>query len=174
MKCRSVATIALTGILLTGTGVFGQGGPEPGDEGFRKPAGHHGGPPRGGRGRRGLPPDRVLKHRIGLSDEQLAQVKQLREDFEATMDPLFEQGHALRESLRTELESDSASVETVGNLVISGHDVRNQIQATRQNFRESFEAILTPEQIEKLRGSRERGHRRGFGRRGFGHGPGAF
>ncbi len=174
MRCRTVATIALTGILLTGTGVFGQDGPEPGGEGFRKPAGHHGGPPRGKRGRRGLPPDRVLKHRIGLSDEQLAQVKQLREDFEATMDPLFEQGHALRESLRTELESDSASVETVGNLVISGHDVRNQIQATRQNLRESFEAILTPEQIEKLRGSRERGHRRGFGRRGFGHGPGAF
>ena len=44
MRCRTVATIALTGILLTGTGVFGQDGPEPGGEGFRKPAGHHGAP----------------------------------------------------------------------------------------------------------------------------------
>jgi Spy/CpxP family protein refolding chaperone len=116
----------------------------------------------------------VLKNRIGLSDEQLAQVQQLREDFEATVDPLFEQGHALRESLRTELESDAPSVETVGNLVISGHDVRNQIRATRQNFKESFEVILTPEQLEKLKGSRERRHRRGFGGRGFRRGPGAF
>ena len=174
MKCRTVATIALTGMLLTGSGVFGQDGPEPGGEGFRRPAGHHGGPPRGPRGRRGLPPDRVLKHRIGLSDEQLAQVNQLREDFHATVEPLFEQGHALRDSLRTELESDAPSVDTVGNLVISGHDVRNQIQANRRNFRESFEAILTPEQLEKLKGSRKRGHRRGFGRRGFRGGPGAF
>ncbi len=172
MKYRTVATIALTGLLLTGTRVLGQEGPEPGSEGFMKPAGHHGGPPRGRRGRGGLSSDRVLKNRIGLSDEQLAQVNQLREDFKATVEPLFEQGHALRESLRTELESDAPSVETVGNLVISGHDVRNQVRATRQNFRESFEAILSAEQVEKLKGLKERG--RGFGRRGFHRGPGVF
>ncbi len=174
MKCRTIATMALTGMLLTGSGAFGQNGPEPGSEGFTKPAGHHGGPPRGRRGRRGLPPDRVLKNRIGLSDEQLAQVSQLREDFKATVEPLFEEGHALRESLRSELESDAPSIETVGNLVISGRDVRKQIRATRQSFRESFETILTPEQVEKLKEFKERGHRRGFGRRGFRRGPGAF
>ena len=176
MKCRTVATIALTGMLLTGSGAFGQDGPEPSREGFGRSAGHHGGPPRGRRGRRGLPPNRVLKNRIGLSDEQLTQVNQLREDFKATVEPLLEQGHALRGSLRTELESDAPSVETVGNLVISGRDVRKQIRATRQNFRESFESILTPEQAEKLNEFKERGHRRGrgFGRRGPRHGPEAF
>ena len=183
MKCRTVATIALTGMLLTGSGAFGQDGPEPGREGFGRSAGHHGGPPRGRRGRRGLPPNRVLKNRIGLSDEQLTQVNQLREDFKATVEPLLEQGHALRGSLRTELESDAPSVETVGNLVetvgnlvISGRDARKQIRATRQNFRESFESILTPEQAEKLHEFKEKGHRRGrgFGRRGPRRGPEAF
>ena len=178
MKCRTVATIALTGVLLTGTGVFGQEGPEPGSEGFMKPAGHHGGSRGGRRGRGGLPPDRMLRNRIGLSEEQLAHVNQLREDFKAIVEPLFEEGHAIRESLRTELESEAPFAETVGNLVIAGRDVRKQIRANHQNLRESFESILTPEQAEKMDEFKERRGRHGFGRghgrRGPPRGPGIF
>ena len=170
MNRRTIATIALTGMLLAGTGTFAQRGPGPGGEGFMKPGGHHGAPGGGRRGgrREVLPPDRFLKNRIGLSEEQLAQVGQLREDFKATVEPLREQGRAMRKSLRTELESDTPSAETAGHLVISGRDVRDQIRAARENVRESFRALLTPEQVEQLEEFRQRGPRRGFGRGGRG------
>ncbi|MCZ6485154.1 MAG: hypothetical protein O6826_05600, partial [Acidobacteria bacterium] len=40
----------------------------------------------------------------------------------------------------------------VGVLVISGRDVTNEIRTSQQDFRETFQAILTSEQLESLKG----------------------
>ena len=65
------------------------------------------------------------------------------------------------------MDQAEPSAVRVGDLVIAGRDLWEQIAQANQFFRESFEAILTPEQIEKLQRFRER---RG-GRRGFRRGP---
>ena len=115
--------VLLTGILLTGSALAN--------------------PHRGEDGDRPLLPDRVLD-RIGLTEDQIAEVQRLREDHKATMGPLWQQGEEIRIDLQ---------------------DLRQQIQESRHSLREAFEALLTPEQLEQIQEFRERrGERESFRR----------
>lgn len=118
-----------------------------------------------GRGHRafgwgGLPPDRALK-RLGLSEEQKTEVKKLRDSHKATVSALREKGAGVRSKLQEQLGMEESSSAKVGELVIEGREVRQQIREARQSMRKSFAAVLTPEQREKIREGRGRGARRG-------------
>ena len=122
-----------------------------------------------GRGRKarrgsGLPSNRALR-RLGLTEEQKAEVKKLRESHRATMASFREKATGIRTRLREQLEMEESSPAKVGELVIEGRDVRQQIRKARESVRESFTAMLTEEQreqIEKFRDRRGRpGARRG-------------
>ena len=112
---------------------------------------------RGHRARRGLalPPNRALR-RLGLTEEQMAEVKKLRESHKATMSSLREKGAGIRTQLREELKQEESSPAKVGELVIQGRDLRQQIRKARESARESFTAVLTEEQQEKLEKFRDR------------------
>ena len=125
---------------------------------------------RGRRGRRSpaVPPDRALK-RLGLTGEQMAEVKKLRESHRTTMASLREKGAGLRTQLREQLKMEESSPAKVGELVIEGHDLRQQIRKAQESARESFSALLTPEQMVQIEKFRERRGRPGARR---GHRPG--
>ena len=107
-----------------------------------------------------LPPDRALK-RLGLTEEQMAEVKKLRESHRATMAPLREKGAVLRTQLREQLKMEESSPAKVGELVIEGRDVRQQIRKARESVRESFSALLTAEQLKQIEKFRDRRGRPG-------------
>ena len=112
-------------------------------------------------GRSGLPAERALK-RLGLTEKQMAEVKKLRESHIATMSSLREKGAGIRTQLREQMGKEDSSSAKVGELVIEGRKVRQQIRQARQSMRESFATLLTAEQKEKLQKGRGRGARRGF------------
>ena len=123
---------------------------------------------RGARRRAALPPDRALK-RLGLTEEQMAEVKKLRESHKAAMASLREKGAGIRTQLREQLEMEESSPAKVGELVIEGRDVRQQIRKAQESARESFSALLTPEQLKQIEKFRDRRGRPGARR---GHRPG--
>jgi len=122
---------------------------------------------RGARRGSALPPKRALK-RLGLTEEQMAEVKKLRENHRATMASLREKGAGVRSQLQEQLEMEESSPAQVGELVINGRDVRQQMRKARESVRESFSAVLTEEQKEKIEKFRDRRGRWGGPRR---HGP---
>ena len=125
---------------------------------------------RGHRARRRpvLPPDRALE-RLGLTEEQMAEVEKLRESHKATLSSLREKGAGIRTQLREQLEMEESSPAKVGELVIEGRDLRQQIRQAQESARESFSALLTPEQLKQIEKFRERRGRPGARR---GHRPG--
>ena len=107
-----------------------------------------------------LPPDRALK-RLGLTEKQRAEVEKLRESHKGTMDSLRKQGAGIRTQLHEERGQEESSSGKVSVLVIEGRDDRRQIRQAQQSVRESFAALLTAEQREKLQEGRGRRGRRG-------------
>ena len=107
----------------------------------------------------GLPPDRALK-RLGLTEEQMAEVKKLRESHTAAMSSLRRKGDGIRTQLREKLGTEESSAAQVGELVKEGHDLRQQIRKARQSARKSFSDLLTAEQREKIQRGHERRARR--------------
>ena len=76
-----------------------------------------------------------------------------------------------RLALKELLGSEAASAEEVGQLVLDGHALKQDIQASRAELKEELGAVLTVEQLERYEAFQaaagERG-RRGPGRRGAG------
>ena len=111
--------------------------------------------PQGSRGRTGrslIPPQRVVEEIPEITVDQLGDIDLLREEAMATMEFLMEQQRQFRQDLRTQLDSEAPDPFEVGVLVISGRDVTNEIRTSQQDFRETFQAILTSEQLESLKG----------------------
>ncbi len=110
--------------------------------------------PQGSRGRTGrslIPPQRVVEEIPGITADPLGDIDLLREEAKTTMEFLLEQQRAFRQDLRTHLDSEAPDPFEVGVLVISGQDVAKEIRTSQQDFRETFQAILTSEQLESLK-----------------------
>lgn len=111
--------------------------------------------PQGSRGRTGrslIPPQRVVEAIPEITVDQLGDIDLLREEAKTTMEFLMDQQRQFRQDLRTQLDSEAPDPFEVGVLVISGRDVTNEIRTSQQDFRETFQAILTSEQLESLKG----------------------
>ena len=111
--------------------------------------------PQGSRGRTGrslIPPQRVVEEIPGITVDQLGDIDVLREEAKTTMEFLMELQRQFRQDIRTQLESEAPDPFEIGLLVISGRDVTSEIRTSQQDFRETFQAILTSEQLESLKG----------------------
>ena len=120
----------------------------------------------GPRGEKSFLPQRLLENLPGMTEEQLGQISVLGEESKATVGSFREERKNLHNLLETELQSGNPDPTTVGQLVISQHDLDKQRRSTQEDFRETFQSMLTLEQqeaLEEMRNSR-RGGRRGPGR----------
>ena len=110
---------------------------------------------------------RFLENLPGMTEEQLSQISALGEEFKATSGFLREERKNLHDQLEAALQSANPDAITVGQLVISQRDLREQRRSAQEDFRATFQSLLTLEQqeaLEEMRNSRRRG-RRGLGRR---------
>ena len=122
----------------------------------------------GPRGERSpLTRQRFLENLPGMTEEQLSQISALGEEFKATSGFLREERKNLHDQLEAALQSANPDAITVGQLVIFQRDLREQRRSAQEDFRATFQSLLTLEQqeaLEEMRNSRRRG-RRGLGRR---------
>ncbi|HSR66329.1 MAG TPA: Spy/CpxP family protein refolding chaperone [Acidobacteriota bacterium] len=132
-----------------GGGFFAEGGPQMGRARHRA---HHLG--------------RLIRA-LDLSEEQQEQARAIREQARDQSQAVREEQRALRDELRTALDGESPSAEAVGAIVISLHQNRRQLRAIREQAWTDFQALLTPEQLERFEQFRENRRDRGpRGRRG--------
>ncbi len=122
----------------------------------------------GPRGERSpLTRQRFLENLPGMTEEQLSQISALGEEFKATSGFLREERKNLHDQLEAALQSANPDAITVGQLVISQRYLNEQRRSAQEDFRATFQSLLTLEQqeaLKEMRNSRRRG-RRGLGRR---------
>ncbi len=128
--------------------------------------------PGGPRGPHGMGPDRVAEF-LDLSDEQKASWEQMRDEFHASVEPLFEQQRASAEKLRQALEVAQPDALAVGKLVVSMHQQRKQTEALHEALQQRLRGTLTPDQQVKFDAAQALRPQHGpGGPGGMGFGPG--
>lgn len=125
----------------------------------------------GHRGHDGLGLDRA-EHRLDRMTELLDLSGTQREQMGAIFEDARQQRRTERDDIRAQREqldsllgSDAPDATEVGQLVIAMHERRQELRAEHERIREQMEALLTPEQLEKLEvidefRSQRREHRR--------------
>ncbi len=88
---------------------------------------------------------------LQLSDDQVAQWDTLLADHRAVVEPLREQLRAVEQQLKDLLGEPNPDPAEVGALTIQGHDLREQIRAADEVYRQGFEAMLDETQAGRLR-----------------------
>ena len=98
----------------------------------------------------GPPPESVLKEVLGLSDQQLASIRDLAQARASAADNLRRQLEERQRALSDALSSPTPDPGTVGALVISTNSLQNQGGLIEAGFRNGFLALLSDEQKSKL------------------------
>jgi Spy/CpxP family protein refolding chaperone len=87
---------------------------------------------------------------LGLTEEQKASWRALREKQRERMEPLRAEGRDLRLKLRTALDAETPDAATVGEATLALKAHREKARAVREAFEQQLRAVLTPEQQQKL------------------------
>jgi Spy/CpxP family protein refolding chaperone len=92
---------------------------------------------------------RAIAKYLKLTEVQVAQTKDLREDLRDAVEPLRAQIEPIRDRIRTALDAASPDALAVGTLVVQADGVHDQIRDLQEDFEEDFEALLTADQLAK-------------------------
>jgi Spy/CpxP family protein refolding chaperone len=103
---------------------------------------------------------RFLAEALDLTAEQREAAKGLGEDLHRDLAPLREELRSKHQELRSALEGTQPDPTTVGRLTIELDQVRDRMRARVETFESALEALLTPEQQDRLERLREHRHRR--------------
>jgi len=103
-----------------------------------------------GEGRHGRGGFRGPGRFLELTEDQQAAAREVFEQRRPQVQALHERLRQNRQLLRESLESGSPDATAVGELVIEGHALKKRGRALRQESKEAFESLLTPEQHRRL------------------------
>lgn len=151
MKKKTLITmLSLGALMLTAAPVMAQPGP-------------------GGRGYRGQGARlERMKQKLGLTDDQVAQLKALRTSHRGQMKSTHDQLMALRQQMKQVLGAPVVDEAKAMTLFKQMESYKQLAHEARFKHRLQMLRVLTPEQRTKM--VQMRGHfgKRGFGKRGFG------
>jgi len=143
-KFKIPAIISLSAIVLFGSIALAQSvKTEKGGAGDRgawrgRGMGHH----------RGM--DGMFLHKLNLTDDQKAKLKQMRESFAATNKPLFEQLRAKRQELRQVNEGGTFDEALATQKLTEMAGLQAKMMGARFSLHQEMLSVLTPEQKSQL------------------------
>ncbi|GBC82851.1 hypothetical protein HRbin10_01987 [bacterium HR10] len=91
-----------------------------------------------------------LRERLGLTPEQVARIQELIRTHRNDVFPLQQELRAKTHELRNALEAPNPDATTVGQLLLERRALQRQLREKNQKLRADIEAVLTPEQKQKL------------------------
>ncbi len=91
-----------------------------------------------------------LKEILGLTDEQVQQLRDINTALAEAVQPDKEQIRTLQSQLRAELASDAPNAAVIGQLELDLRNLMDQIAATRSDYVDEARAVLTPGQVAVL------------------------
>jgi Spy/CpxP family protein refolding chaperone len=117
-----------------------------------------------------------LSSELNLTEQQKASWRTMREQHEAEMQPLRDEGRTLHERLRAALKAETPDPQAVGEATIALRQHRQAVEAAQKAYHEKLATQLTPDQKAKFDSLAERHRMRHPGpdgpwRRGPGRGP---
>ncbi len=92
----------------------------------------------------------VVENELGLTPEQQAKIKTLREDFRTRQDAMVNDLKMARAALQHELDSVSPSRKKADELALTVTKEQTQLLTSRIDHVFALRAVLTPEQYQKL------------------------
>ena len=98
----------------------------------------------------GRPAVKALQAAIGLSDQQVQQLVQLRKDEQQALQPVRQQLREKREALQTARQSANPDPTTVGQLVLDLQKLTQQVQSANQDYHNRALGVLDATQQSKL------------------------
>ncbi len=96
------------------------------------------------------PPVAVLKVTLGLSDDQVSDIGALIQARAEAIKPIAEEVKMLQRQLEEAVGSDAPDPLQVGELVLDVHLLKQEIGQQQEEFRQAFQLILTPMQMERV------------------------
>ncbi len=96
-------------------------------------------------------PLRLLARFLQLSEEQVDGLRSLLEDRRAALEAVNLELDHKTEAWKELINAPTKDPLAIGNLAIEIHELRSQITEAHRIFRERFEALLSEEQVRKLR-----------------------
>jgi Spy/CpxP family protein refolding chaperone len=100
-------------------------------------------------GRHGAGQGRLVEY-LGLSEEQQAAWKSLREQHKTEMEPFRQEGRDLHARLRAAMKADNPDPATVGSAVLALKQHREKAEAARMAFHSRLAGVLNDEQKAKF------------------------
>ena len=101
-------------------------------------------------GAQGRPAIQALQSAIGLSDQQVQQMVQLRKDERQALQSVRQQAREKREALQAARQSANPDPATVGQLVLDLQKLTEQLQSANQDYHNRALAVLDATQQGKL------------------------
>ncbi len=92
----------------------------------------------------------AAKSFLGLSDQQVQQLTQLRRDEQAAVRPLREQLQAKTKELNAARQAANPNPGAIGQLVLDVQNLRKQVRAINEDYHNKALALLDSAQTEKL------------------------
>lgn len=133
--------------ILTATVLLAQGPGGPGPRGRQFAGGKQA----------GAGPARIgaVREALDLTDSQVQQLRDLRKSQMEALKPTFEQMRTKQEALKKEMDTDNPNPATVGQLTVELKALRKSIADGQAERVSKAQAILTPEQQDKLKGLKD-------------------
>lgn len=97
-----------------------------------------------------VPPARVLKVALNLSDEQMMALGELIDTRTAEVKALNEEKHVLQTQLEELLHSEAPDQAEVGGMVLDIRGIKQEIRSVQETYQQSFRELLTVMQLERL------------------------
>jgi Spy/CpxP family protein refolding chaperone len=91
-----------------------------------------------------------LRERLGLTPEQVTQIQERLKVHRNEVFPLQQQLRAKTHELRNALDAPQPDPTTIGQLLLERRALQQQLREKQQKLRADLEAILTPEQRQRL------------------------
>ena len=100
---------------------------------------------------RGLRGNRALRQELGLSRDQVKQMRALRKQQADQLKPQREQLRTGVQNLRALMESQNPDPAAIGKQMLELRKARTNLRQARAGWSEKLKAILTPEQQARLK-----------------------
>jgi Spy/CpxP family protein refolding chaperone len=103
-----------------------------------------------GQGALQRPAVKALQSALGLSDQQVQQLVQLRKDEAQALQPIRQQVREKREALQEAREAATPNPTTVGQLVLDLQKLEAQVRSINEDYHNRALAVLDAAQRDKL------------------------
>jgi protein CpxP len=111
---------------------------------------HHGHGERGGYGRHGERMHAFMAEQLGITDEQKAQIKQIRQNHKDSIKPIAEELRSRQKELRQSFDGDNYNETLAAQKISEMSGLKAKLIGEQLKMKKEILAVFTPEQRTKM------------------------